>query len=102
MLKKTWLTAALLATCSMANAAPYIGASIGKATFDDISGSIKSNTYNASEKLEVKDNESLSGKVLVVTHSTSISLEGAIGGYDALDGSVVTVGDMKFWLSNLN
>ena len=46
MLKKTWLTAALLATCSMANAAPYIGASIGKATFDDISGSIKSNTYN--------------------------------------------------------
>lgn len=41
MLKKTWLTAALLATCSMANAAPYIGASIGKATFDDISGSIK-------------------------------------------------------------
>lgn len=74
MLKKTWLTAALLATCSMANAAPYIGASIGKATFDDISGSIKSNTYNASEKLEVKDNESLSGKVLVVTHSTSTSL----------------------------
>ncbi len=71
MLKKTWLTAALLATCSMANAAPYIGASIGKATFDDISGSIKSNTYNASEKLEVKV---CLAKFLVVTHSTSISL----------------------------
>ncbi|AGB11670.1 outer membrane beta-barrel protein [Vibrio parahaemolyticus] len=97
MLKKTWLTAALLATCSMANAAPYIGASIGKATFDDISGSIKSNTYNASEKLEVKDNESLSGKVFGgYTFNEYISLEGAIGGYDALDGSVVTVGDMKF------
>ncbi|MCQ6493070.1 outer membrane beta-barrel protein, partial [Vibrio parahaemolyticus] len=46
---------------------------------------------------EVKDYESLSGKVFGgYTFNEYISLEDAIGGYDALDGSVVTVGDMKF------
>lgn len=76
MLKKTWLTAALLATCSMANAAPYIGASIGKATFDDISGSIKSNQIPTTQarNLKLKTTKVCLAKFLVVTHSTSISL----------------------------
>ncbi|APP07156.1 MULTISPECIES: outer membrane beta-barrel protein [Vibrio] len=97
MLKKTWLMTALLATCSVANAAPYIGASVGQASFGDVHGSISEGGQNASMKLKPEDDSSLSGKVFGgYKFNEYISLEGAIGGYDALDGKVVTVGDMKF------
>ncbi|MCR9306715.1 outer membrane beta-barrel protein [Vibrio diabolicus] len=97
MFKKTWLMTALLATCSVANAAPYVGASVGQASFSDVNGSINGGGTNASTKLKLEDDSSLSGKVFGgYKFNEYISLEAAIGGYDALDGKVVTVGDMKY------
>lgn len=97
MFKKTWLMTALLATCSVANAAPYVGASVGQASFGDVNGSINGGGTNASTKLKLEDDSSLSGKVFGgYKFNEYISLEAAIGGYDALDGKVVTVGDMKY------
>ncbi|MCV5647806.1 hypothetical protein OFN55_34320, partial [Escherichia coli] len=90
---KTWLMTALLATCSVANAAPYVGASVGQASFGDVNGSINGGGTNASTKLKLEDDSSLSGKVFGgYKFNEYISLEAAIGGYDALDGKVVTVG----------
>ncbi|EEZ85247.1 conserved hypothetical protein [Vibrio harveyi 1DA3] len=97
MLRKTWLMTPLLATCFVANAAPYIGASIGQASFGDVNSSVSAGGNNSSMKLKLEDDSSLSGKIFGgYKFNEYISLEGAIGGYDALDGKVATVGDMKF------
>ncbi|HHF3033024.1 TPA: outer membrane beta-barrel protein [Vibrio diabolicus] len=97
MFKKTWLMTALLATCSVANAAPYVGVSVGQASFGDVNGSLSAGGNTATTTFKLEDDSSLSGKVFGgYKFNEYISLEAAIGGYDALDGNVVTVGDMKF------
>lgn len=54
MLKNKWLVATLFAACSAANANPYIGASIGQATFDNASGSMDSSLVSGSAPLNCK------------------------------------------------
>ncbi|WP_411062869.1 outer membrane beta-barrel protein [Vibrio rotiferianus] len=93
MLKKAWFATAFLATCTSVNAKPYIGASVGQAMFNNSTISTSGSSYN----LELEDDESLVGKVFGgYQFNQYFALEGAIGGYDALDGSIVTVGDMRF------
>lgn len=97
MLKNKWLVATLFAACSAANANPYIGASIGQATFDNASGSMDSSLVSGSAPLELQDDSSLAGKLYAgYQFNEYFALEGSLGGYDALDGDLVTVGDMKF------
>jgi len=98
MLKNKWLVATLFAACSAANASPYIGASIGQATFDNASGSMDSSLVSGSAPLELQDDSSLAGKLYAgYQFNEYFALEGSLGGYDALDGDLVTVGDMMFF-----
>lgn len=98
MLKNTWLVATLLVVCSAANAQPYIGASIGHAKFDDANASIDSSAISGSVPLELQDDSSFAGKLYAgYQFNKYLALEGVIGGYDALDGDFVSVGDMTFF-----
>lgn len=98
MLKNKWLVATLFAACSAANANPYVGASIGQASFDKASGSVDSSLVSGSSSLELQDDSSLAGKLYAgYQFNEYFALEGSLGGYDALDGDLVTVGDMKFF-----
>ncbi|WP_051686478.1 MULTISPECIES: outer membrane beta-barrel protein [Vibrio] len=97
MLRKTVVAVALLTACSIANANPYVGGSIGQAKFDHANASLNSAIMSGSEALEMQDDSSLAGKIYAgYQFNQYFALEGAIGGYDALDGDIVTVGDMKF------
>ncbi|NOH50108.1 outer membrane beta-barrel protein [Vibrio rotiferianus] len=101
MINRSLIALTLLAAFSSANANAnanaYIGASVGKAGFDDASTTGHTSGYSASAQLELEDDESLSGKLYGgYQFNEYLSLEGSIGGFDALDGSIVTVGDMKY------
>ena len=97
MLKKATITTTFLMLCSAVNANPYIGASIGQASFGNANFSVDSTFGSSSASLKLEDDSSLAGKIYGgYQFNRYFALEGAIGGYDALDGQSVTVGDMKF------
>ncbi|MEC7307321.1 outer membrane beta-barrel protein [Vibrio crassostreae] len=79
------------------NAQPYVGVSVGQAYFSDIRASINSPARKEIQKLDVDDN-SLGIKLLTgYEFNQFIAIEGSIGGYDALDGPMGSLGDMKFF-----
>ncbi|MCG9575098.1 MULTISPECIES: outer membrane beta-barrel protein [Vibrio oreintalis group] len=97
MFNRTILAATLLVACSAANANSYIGATAGQATFDNINGNVNTSIYSTSERIEVSDDDSPAIKIFGgYEFNQYIAVEGSIGGYDALDGQTVSVGDMKF------
>ncbi|MFA0134319.1 outer membrane beta-barrel protein [Vibrio splendidus] len=97
MLRKTTITTTLLMLSSAVYANPYIGASVGQAKFDSANFSIDSASGSNNTSLTLDDDSSLAGKIYGgYQFNRYIALEGSIGGYDALDGDSVTVGDMKF------
>ncbi|NAZ45431.1 outer membrane beta-barrel protein [Vibrio toranzoniae] len=97
MLRKTIITTTLLMLTSAAYANPYIGASVGQANFDSANFSVDSTYGSNKTPLKLEDDSSLAGKIYGgYQFNRYIALEGSIGGYDALDGGSVTVGDMKF------
>lgn len=97
MFRKTVVAVALLSVCSIANANPYIGGSIGQTKFGHANASLNSSLMSGSTALEMQDDSSLAGKIYAgYQFNQYFALEGAIGGYDALDGDIVTVGDMQF------
>jgi opacity protein-like surface antigen len=97
MLKKTILAAALFTACTTASANGYLGLSAGQASFDNIQGHLSSPIYSTSQSLEISDDDSPAIKLFGgYEFNQYIAIEGSIGGYDALDGQTVSVGDMKF------
>ncbi|AIW22773.1 MULTISPECIES: outer membrane beta-barrel protein [Vibrio] len=97
MLKKTILAATLLTACTAASANGYLGLSAGQANFDNIQGHASAPNFSASQSFEISDDNSPAIKLFGgYEFNQYIAIEGSIGGYDALDGQSVTVGDMKF------
>lgn len=98
MLKKTVLALALIGASTVANANPYLGVSVGQAKFKDTYSSYDSSVFgNGSFKLDLEDDSSTAAKVFAgYEFNQYFAIEGSIGGYDALNGSYVSVGDMMF------
>ncbi|WP_192888811.1 outer membrane beta-barrel protein [Vibrio bathopelagicus] len=91
------LIASIGSVSSPVSAQPYVGISLGQAYFSDIKASINSPTRKGSQKLDIDDN-SLAIKLLTgYEFNQFIAIEGSIGGYDALDGPMGSLGDMRFF-----
>jgi opacity protein-like surface antigen len=89
-------TAASLFSLS-AQAEWYVGGALGQARFDDASVSGKVMGYSTTQELSLEDDKSTTASIFGgYQFNRYIALEGTITGIDALDGSVVTVGDMSY------
>lgn len=98
MLKKSVLAVALAGLCSVVNANPYLGVSVGQAKFKDTYSSYNTTLLGSgSFKLDLEDDDSTAVKLFGgYQFNEYFAIEGAVGGYDALDGTYVSIGDMKF------
>ncbi|MCG9677445.1 outer membrane beta-barrel protein [Vibrio sp. Isolate24] len=98
MLKKSILVIALAGICSVANANPYLGVAVGQAKFKDTYSSYNTTLFgNGSYKLDLEDDDSTAAKLFVgYQFNDYFAIEGSLGGYDAIDGSYVSIGDMAF------
>lgn len=89
---------ALAGICSVANANPYLGVAVGQAKFKDTYSSYNTTLFgNGSYKLDLEDDDSTAAKLFVgYQFNDYFAIEGSLGGYDAIDGSYVSIGDMTF------
>ncbi|WP_226979981.1 outer membrane beta-barrel protein [Vibrio navarrensis] len=80
-----------------AQAESYLGGSLGMATFKNAAGNANTSYGSGSMDLELEDDQSVAGSIYGGYQFNSfLAIEGAIGGYDALEDTYVTVGNMHF------
>ncbi|EJN6829118.1 hypothetical protein ATY35_12520 [Vibrio cidicii] len=80
-----------------AQAEPYLGGSLGMATFKNAAGNANTSYGSGSVDLDLKNDQSVAGSIYGGYQFNSfLAIEGAIGGYDALEDTYVTVGNMHF------
>ncbi|EKA5637978.1 outer membrane beta-barrel protein [Vibrio navarrensis] len=98
MTNKSILTLVIAGALSFgAQAEPYLGGSLGMATFKNAAGNANTSYGSGSMDLELEDDQSVAGSIYGGYQFNSfLAIEGAIGGYDALEDTYVTVGNMHF------
>ncbi|ADT88560.1 Outer membrane protein [Vibrio furnissii NCTC 11218] len=80
-----------------AHAEWYVGGALGQARFDDASVSGTVMGYSTTQDLSLEDDKSTIASIFGgYQFNRYFALEGSVTGIDALDGSVVTVGDMSY------
>ncbi|EGQ7937087.1 outer membrane beta-barrel protein [Vibrio vulnificus] len=98
MTNKSILTLVIAGAISFgAHSEPYLGGSLGLASFKNAEGNANTSFGSGSMDLALDDDQSVAGSIYGgYKFNSFLALEGAIGGYDALEDTYVTIGNMYF------
>lgn len=97
ILRKLLLVATLVFIIPIINGQHYVGIPVGQAYFSDFSVNADSSLMSGSQTLSMNDN---SPSIKISTgyeFNQFLAIEGSIGEYDALDGAVGSLGDLRFF-----